>query len=298
MFNYRATRKDFEAVEEGIKIVWRPELDFIFKRKNLLKNIIVVSFDSSFIYLWTKLSIDHLDRLPCGLSDYYAYKIPHEIKLKDEWQSGWRVSLPDEAQNKFLPEKLRLSPYKIPIISGGLLTPFIKLQENKNIKNNPYITQESYLATIVHEFGHVYWDQHKLCWYSNKKENISILSVAKQLYEGKKKTRTPFYFPMAQGISELYAFCAEYVASQLFWKDHKQNLDAFIRREIEKLIKEEETKDLDREDSVLTPNKNPHNFAFVFGKILLSQYPQKWPQILTDKFLQFGLGGFGRGGFK
>jgi len=279
--NYRAEKKDFEAIESGIKTIWRPELNFIFKRKSLLKNMVIFSFDSSFIYLWTKLSLTSLIRFPCQLSDYYAYKIPHKIKLKDEWQTGWKTSLPFTL-DKLLPEKLRSSQFEIPKISGGLWFPFVKLQKNKNIKDNPYITQESFLATIIHEFGHIYWDQHKLWWYSNKKENVQYLQIAKQLYKGKKKIKTSFYFPLNQEISELYAFCTEYSTSELFWKNHKKNLDIFIRNELEKIIKEEKAKNLDHEDSVLTPNSYPYNFAFVFGKTILSHYPKKWPQILTN----------------
>ena len=280
--DYKATKKDFEAIEEGIKTVWRPELDFIFERENFLKNIIIVSYDSLFIYLWTKLYIPHLDRLFCGLSDYYAYKIPHKIKLKDEWQLGWRTLAPAEPLDKLLSKRLHRSQFEIPKINGGLLTPFTELQKKKNVEHNAYVTRESYLATIVHEFGHIYWDKHKLWWYSNKKENIQYLQIAKQLYNRKKKIKTSFYFPLNQGVSELYAFCAEYSVSELFWPNHKQNLDNFIQKRLEKLIKEEQLKDLDREDSVLAPSRYPHDFAFVFGKIILSNFPKSWPEILTN----------------
>ena len=158
--HYKATKKDFQAVEEGIKTVWRPALNFIFERKTLLKNILIISYDSSFIYLWTKVSIPGLSRLPCGISDYYTYKIPHKIKLKDEWQLGWGAGPPAEPLDKLLPETLQVSRFKIPKISGGFLTPFIELQKKNNIKDNPYVTRESFLATIVHEFGHTYWIQH------------------------------------------------------------------------------------------------------------------------------------------
>ncbi|MBI2641712.1 hypothetical protein HYW87_03920, partial [Candidatus Roizmanbacteria bacterium] len=167
----------------------------------------------------------------------------------------------------------------IPKINGGLLTPFIDLQKNNNIENNPYVTRQSFLATIVHEFGHIYWNRHKLWWYSNKKENVSFLKMAKQLYEGK-KVKKNIYFPMDFGFGELYAFCAEYAASEILWKNHKRNLDVFIKKQLEKLIREEQLKNLDRDDSNLTPSRYPHNFAFVFGKIIVSNFPKTWPRIM------------------
>lgn len=30
--NYKATQKDLEAIGEGIKAVWQPEIDFVFTR--------------------------------------------------------------------------------------------------------------------------------------------------------------------------------------------------------------------------------------------------------------------------
>ncbi|MBI4225507.1 hypothetical protein HY612_00145 [Candidatus Roizmanbacteria bacterium] len=160
------------------------------------------------------------------------------------------------------------------------MTPFIELQKKKELEFNPYITKQSYLATIIHEFGHLYWNRHKLWWYSDKKDNINFLKTAKKLYEGK-KVKKNIYFPMDYGVGELYAFCAEYAASEIIWKNHKHNLDLFIKKRLEALIKGEQAKDLDREDSVLASNRYPHDFAFVFGKLIISNFPKTWPRILV-----------------
>lgn len=107
--------------------------------------------------------------------------------------------------------------------------------------------------------------------------------MAKQLHENKGKVpKISLYFPAVAGINELFAFCAEYWASKLFWPNHKQNLDTFAKDRLGKLIKNEEKKDLEREDSVLEPGRNPHDFALVFGKIILARYPKTWPRILTQ----------------
>lgn len=280
--NYKAIKKDFEAIEQGIKTVWRKEMNFVFKDRSLLKNVVVISYDSKFLYLWTKIELSGVETIPCCIPKYQAYKIPHKVKLKDEWQHGWRAGLSIKQFAALLPKKLQKSDFKIPKISGGLLKPFIKLQKKKKVKNNPYATRESFLGTIVHEFGHVYWSQHKLWWYSNKKENIRYLKMAKQLYENKGKVpKISLYFPVMASINELFAFCAEYWASKLFWPSHKQNLDTFAKDRLESLIKNEEKKDLEREDSVLEPSRNPHDFALVFGKIILARYPKTWPRVLT-----------------
>lgn len=279
---YQATEKDFRTIEEGLKTVWRKELDFVFKKRNLIEKTVVISFDSKFLYLWTRFKLSKLKTIPCYIKGYYTYKIPHKIKLKDEWQIGWRAGLSIKEFNKLLPRKLQKSNFKVPKISGGLLSPFIALQRKKELKHNPYITRESFLATIVHEFAHIYWQQHKLWWYSSKKENLVYLKLAKQLYEGKKAAfKILIHFPITIGMTELFASCVEYWTSQLFWPKHHQNYDLSASKRLQQLIKNEERKDLEREDSVLEPSRNPHDFALVFKKIILSRYPKTWPRVLT-----------------
>lgn len=229
--NYKATKEDLELIEKGIKTVWRPELNFIFSKKNLLKNTAIISYDSSFIYLWTDISVPNLISRPCSVSDYYAYKILHKIKLKNEWQYAWWAEFLPDPLEKILSVELKTAWIEISKIYGGLMTSFIKLQKKEEIEFNPYITKQSYLATIIHEFGHIYWERHKLWWYSNKEENMNFLKVAKKLYEGK-KIKKNIYFPMESGVGELFAFCTEYTASEILWKNHKLNLDKFYKERL------------------------------------------------------------------
>ncbi|MBI4036645.1 hypothetical protein HY386_02085 [Candidatus Daviesbacteria bacterium] len=283
--DYKATKQDLLVIEEGINFVWNPKLKFIFADKSKIeKTVVVISYDSQFIYIWSPKGINGLDTLECGLEQYHLYKIPHKSKIKDEWQSGWCAGLLDRKIEKYLPKSIKQKTiFEVPRISGGLLTPFIELQKKRR-KDNPYITRESYLATIVHEFGHVYWHQHKLWYYSNKKENLLLLRISKRLYtKGGKLPKVLIRFPIfegMEGMSELFAFCAEYQASLIFWPTHKRNLDIFTANRIEYLLKLEEVKNLDQEDSVLEPSKYPHDFAFVFSKIILTLYPKTWPQVL------------------
>lgn len=290
---YNATKKDFEAIEEGIKIVWHPKLNFVFKNKKLVKRVIVVSYDSKNIYLWLQTKFPKLVSIKCSLKQYFAYKIPHLLNISDKHQHGWRAGLKPRRLTRLILPKLKTDEKSNPFICGGLLMPFIELQKKmKDRKNNPYTTYESYLATIVHEFGHAYWHQHKLWYYSNKKENLLLLKTAKWLYseigdishlKSKKLAKIPLHFTSVQGIrgmSELFAFCSEYQASMIFWPTHKQKSDIFDAKIIEYLLELEKLKDLEQEDSVLEPSRYPHDFARVFSKIILTLYPKTWPQFL------------------
>lgn len=288
--NYKATKKDFEAIEEGIKTVWHPKLNFVFKNKQFIKKVIVVSYDSKNVYLWSQTKFPKVTPIKYSLKQYFAYKIPHQLKISDDYQYWWRAGLKLPKLTRLLLSKLKTDEKSTPFISGGLLIPFTALQKKmKDRKDNPYITCESYLATIVHEFGHAYWHQHKLWYYSNKKENLLLLKTAKRLYceardlsysKSEKLAKIPLRSPAIDGTTELFACCTEYQASMIFWPTHKRNFDLFAANIIEYLLKLEKTKNLEQEDSVLEPRKYPHDFAFVFGKIIITLYPKTWPQFL------------------
>ena len=185
--NYLATPDDLQTISEALKFVMHPKMRFVFANLSRARKTLIVSYDSQFIYIW------RLD------SKEPTYKIPHRIKIKDEWQSGWQAGIGIAQIENLLPAQIKnKSRFEIPIISGGLFAPFIALQKAKKIQDNPYITRESYLATIIHEFGHVYWNSFKLWWFSKKDENIKYLKIAQKLYgkKGLKDRKIRLAFPL------------------------------------------------------------------------------------------------------
>lgn len=218
MFNdYIASKDDLLAIEKALEILWDTKLDYIFKYKKIIQNIPVISFDSKYIYLWTRDN-----------NKYKLSKFLHDIKKIDDlnqkvWMSGIYI---EEIKNTLKKEngKVMNGP------CGGLITPFIKIHnEYSKTSIDPYFTKESYYATILHEFGHV---------YSGRLDKYG----------------------------ELFAFCTEYSASEIFWPNHKQNLDNFISS-----LKK-----------VMSKNKNidPHYFAFANANKIITKYPQTWSDYL------------------
>lgn len=263
---YIASKEDLKAIEHGISYVWHPKLEFIFKDKTRINKTVVITYDSRYIYL---------------LERQEFIKIAHKLKISKEFHSWWRAGLLPDTLQKYLPTSItNKTRFEMPIISGGLLTPFIELQKQKGRPNNPYVTKESYLATIIHEFGHVYYNQHKLWWFSNKEKNLKYLQFALQAFGNKTLQKIDLRIPSHVGINEVFAFCTEYFASKLFFPKHKLNLDKFYSRRIKELIKVESSKNLDQEDSVLDSHLS-HDFAAVFGILLLRNSPKNWPQKLT-----------------
>lgn len=273
MYNkYLATPADLETVTEALKIVMNSKMRFVFKNKSKIKNTVIVSYDCRFIYIWKIYPVKLIN------------KIPHKVTVLDDWQSGWWANLVFKKLEKYLPHEIRKSTrFDLPIVSGGFLTPFIELHKKKDFTNNPYTTRESYLATIIHEFGHIYWNSYKLWWLSNKKENLDYLNVATKLYSSKDNipNNLSFCLPSPLYLSEVFAFCTEYYASEIFWKNHKRNIDISVSNHLDTLTTIEKEKNLDKENSVIEPTTSPHDFASVLGKAILIKYPNNWPAILT-----------------
>ncbi|OGM78990.1 hypothetical protein A2366_04635 [Candidatus Woesebacteria bacterium RIFOXYB1_FULL_33_9] len=267
--NYIASKKDLLAVEKALEILWNPKLDYIFKYKERIENIPVTSFDSKYIYLWTRKN-----------NKYNLSKFTHNIKkIDDSLQKGWRSGIYiQEIKNILKKEtgKVINGP------CGGLLTPFTEIHKKiSKTSSDPYFTKESYYATILHEFGHIYWDSFKLWWPSDKKENLNFLKTAKGYYmKDNISTKTNIIFPNPRFVSEIFAFCTEYSASKIFWPEHIKYFDKFAIHRIEKMILEEKNKDLGVQDSSLEANINPHDYALVAGKTLLTQSLKNWVSIL------------------
>lgn len=271
--NYHATPKDLETIKEALTYVEKPELNFIFKDKNKIKKTLIVSYDAKNIYVWADEK-----------GKYKLHQISHKLKVQDKDQWGWRVGLRPFEITKYLPKKWQSDLFSLPKISGGLLKPFVELQKTRNSNNNPYISKESYLATIIHEFGHVYFNQQNQHWNSNKKQNLNCLAKALKLYLSENSLLNPIMnkinIPCYYGLSELFAFCTDYTAATIFWPQHKKDIDKSNISRLNDLLATEKKRNLNRQDSTL--DENPHDFALVIGKLLLTKYPGNWPEKLIN----------------
>ncbi len=272
---YIATKEDLLTIEEGISYVYKPELDFIFKDKSKIDQTFVISFDSKEIFVWSKIN-----------NKWVLEKYPHNGTINDQIQKGWaagyRRKLDDLA--KFLPEKITSRHWlDQSSICGSLITPFIEIQKNSQRKNNPYTTKESYLATMIHEFGHIYFDEHKYTrsFYWDKNENLNYINTAINIENQDYSSLQNLMLRIASdnNLSELFAFCTDYSASQIFFQNHYKDIKKSLETSFLDLLKEEQNLDLTKQDSIL---KDPHNFASVFGPIVIKKYGNKWVEKLLE----------------
>ncbi len=269
--DYVASNEDLDTIAEGINYVWKPELNYIFKEKSRIENTAVISYDSSNIYLFGyKKDIE---------------KIPHQIKIPEKELRGWNTGIYFEELNSYLPRIIvESSRNALPRISGPLLKPMLETQKNRKRNPNAYTTKESYLATIVHEFGHVYYNSFGRWYFSNLENNLMYMNLALALFENRKRiSDLKIQLPTDYSVSEIFAFCTDYSASSLFWTKHKKDIDKMQAADIKNAIKKEREIDLNEEDSYLSDNKMGHHLrAAVLGRILIDKYPKEWPNKLLE----------------
>jgi len=254
---YIATKKDFDTIKEALKYLNKKELDFIFSERKLLKNTALVTYDSKFMYIIQQGGA--------------VEKIEHNTKILDDDHLGWRASVTIEAL------KGKLTNTNLTYISGPFPTPFIELHKKK--RTSPYTSKESYMATIIHEFGHVYYENVKNSWFSDYNRNVNILETVVDLYEGKSNKLKDLIIKLPESYieTEIFAFCTDYTATSLFWPEYKKVLDVNYLRSTKKYLKIERENKSTLEESVLD---DPHIASVAIGKILIEKYGNKWVDIL------------------
>ncbi|RJR27011.1 hypothetical protein C4561_04515 [candidate division WWE3 bacterium] len=258
--SYIATEQDVEVIKQVLTFLKRSELDFIFKNRRLLDNTELVTYDSKFAYVIQQNGT--------------FKKFAHGVQLSRTDKLGWRASIS-------IPEIRRELSNDINYISGPVQSIFIKShqqRENKSI----YTTTESYGATIIHEFGHVYYENIKNSWFSNYDYNVKLMNIAKDLYNGKETNLENFEIRLPRHLieSETFAFCTEYSAAKYFWPEYKKQLDSTGLETIDRYLNQETSDKLKNEESVLDES---HVGAYVIGKILMEKLGDKWVDFILDK---------------
>lgn len=285
-YTYRAIKKDIDTIEEGIKTVFSLKLSFIFNDKSAFEKFLIISYDSQNIYCWTtenleynavsSLTLPHKRKLK-------RYVIPHNIQLTIQDRMGWHATVYLDGLDKIIPKEL-LNDITLPKMSGSLLGDFnITQKAEKGEKNNPYIYREGYLATIIHEFGHLYYNQVS---HSVKTRSLKFLEQAKQLYSGKipDDLTNPFipYIPamnLFYLFGEVFAICSENYASSIYYPEHKKRLSSFFLYLTQDLIKQETEKN----SLFYTFDfQYYHTVASALGKIYMSLYPSDWPDVIIN----------------
>lgn len=270
--NYQATEEDLIAVEEALQYLWKPELDYIFADRATLLNTLVVSFDATRVYIWKQEA-----------EDYKLYSFSHSFSFDGIKLSGWCCGAYIKGINEYIPQEWLDEPHQAPFISGVLLHHFIGSgkEKGKKYENYPYQTRESYLATLLHEFGHAYYNRKKTVGFRNRTYNVKVMEASQKIFSGElldsDLDQFTLSFPINRNLTEIFAFCVEYAAAELFFQNHKRELDKFYAKRAERLLAIEYTRNPYWE---LSPLEFPHDCAAVFGSLVMKKFGNDWTNAL------------------
>lgn len=257
LWEYQATNRDFELIEKALGLVWDKKLDSIFANKKLISETNVISFDSEYLYLWLKKK-----------NSWKMSKIKHKLKFSEPDRKGWSAWSDPRVIN-YLPVSLQWN-YSI---IGSLPTVFVNTQ--KKIKNSIYDTEESFVATIIHEFAHIYcrsyWDEFR----TSRSNVIRFL---------KGKSKIGEIEPPPSYMEEVFAFCVEYEVSKKIFPQHANYMDNSNKEYLNKIVKQEKMGGV-KQSSVFAHENGNHVIAMISGRKLIKEYPLDWEEkILNMKY--------------
>lgn len=279
------TIDNIQIIEKSLEFVWNNKLNNIFSDKKLIEKVIIIAYDKSKLYVFTKIPFDleHTKKLTLN---YCLYEIKHKITFTDRDLSAWYYGLIRPDILNYLPHELvKENLISRPIICGSTYSEFIKNQKIKQKKmtfDNPYITYESYIATIIHEFGHVVYESYYNAQFKILDENIKLMKNTLSLINTKRVNlnKIKLKFPKHSLCSETFAFCTEYYASSLFLKDHKEDLNKWLKNYIKKNLDSEKKLNMHYHLSNLILDN--HLGAAIYGIQILKKYGSSWPEFFKN----------------
>jgi hypothetical protein len=268
---YIHTSYDLQLIEKSLYFAVSDDLSDIYDKRDLFESVTVISFDSKEIFVWVYKN-----------GKWEMSKYNHSVEITDKDQRGWSANVRKWDFVDILPKELLENRLKI---SGGLPTPLMEIHKSYNVPEGRdiYISEDSYISTISHEFGHAYYNFYKTWYFSDKERNLKYLETAKQLFQGlnpKVDEIEQIILTEADYITEIFAFCVEYEIAKLKLPAYKSEIDRYLASELTNFIEEEKEIDLSNKDSVLADS---HTLSWVIGRILIEKYPNGWKTILLKR---------------
>lgn len=187
---YQAADSDFEAVQDGIDSTLKVA-ESLFP--NGIQQLDVVLYDTSHLYIYSR-NPDYKLKKKGQWRNYVIYESSHNGKPTESDMarcSGGIDFAYDALYGKIKQEYFTCAP----------LTSILAIQKKRE---SIYVTRESYLATVIHEFAHSYMDQE--LW--QMPDLMPMIPRVKALQTNISKMRI---------LQETYAIWCELKASKLLF---------------------------------------------------------------------------------
>lgn len=267
---YKINKEDCDSINEAFEYIYSAKMKLVFKNHKYLQKVIFVTYDSENIFLFYRSNQSTVKQSIEITNGYYIDPINYR---------GMRAKIEPKELLNLIPNQFKTWN----IISGGLMTPFCEIQKEFD---SIYITKESYISQIVHEFGHIYFNSQNSYYLNNKKDNINIYKLALDLYTNDLLVNLDLKFtiPSYISLSEVFAFCTEYYFAESYFTNYKNTIDKYALELIKNKLSIEENIDYTKQDSLLTDS---HLFSFVLGKIIYEKYESNWVDVLISSKISF-----------
>lgn len=257
--NYKITKEDICAIKEAIKIVHSKKVAFF--PRNGLNKIDVVLFDSKYLYIWSERRYN-LKKIGIADTKQFIYRWKHGEIITDYayLACGGTIEL-----NKVFKKIFKiLNHYNFFFCPP--LTCFIKSQKCRKSKNNAFTTRESYIFSIIHEFGHLYYHLH------TKRQNDE--KVRRLLHQSRKAWKSTKInlpnLPIPEGfISELFAALCDITVSKTLESKYYIDLRKKILANFRKTSFSGSYLD------------EPHRYAYILAPIYAQEHDRWYEDLLT-----------------
>lgn len=261
--DYILAKKDFEAIEGGIKIAHSEKMRHAFPRG--LGDLDLVSYDSKFIHLWSRNNYPNLKKLEDSVCQFKLYHFPHNLTLADgDYEKislttggikiGGKIfkNLPDPLNIQCAPltarTKLRINQYNVPV-------------------ERTSHEEAHYSAIVVHEFGHFYFDQ-------NTKDPLPrrLLHLTKPLAKVSEAELEDLLNPLnLDFLSELFATLVELEVLKIFYptflEEAVRGMNLYVRKKL----------DTSPQERKILLAKDDHLYAKILAPHIFKSFPN-WPE--------------------
>lgn len=229
--NYTFKKQDLKAIERAIGMAYDEKLKHVFARG--LGGFDLVSYDSRFIYLWSRNDYPNLEKLKDSVCHFKIYRLPHKRELEGlDFRRMGLITGDFRLGGKYfgkLPQKI--------FIQATPLTAWLKqLEEIHNIprKDLPY-EKKYYGIILLHEIAHFYF--FKKLKFKNTTQG-KVLKLAKDLVKGHEKIRpltkkglSALFIPKdTRALSEAFSTLVELEATKIFYPK-------FLKKTIGQMVK-------------------------------------------------------------
>lgn len=281
--NYQIQKEDFEKIEEGVSLIFENKLRDIFPKNNLYDTDIE-TFDSKYIYLWSKenYKLKETDKFKSRYLKIYEFPLKENLKPDDLFKNF-------ALKTKFNKTKNILEKYKkigIPDIAPKLkvisLPPYkAEIEKRKKLLYKNYY-KEGYVPKIIHEFAHIYFKMYsKKSSFDDFEKYKRAFPIAKKIWEEKevsKKALKEFSIVPAPIIfQEIFAYLSGLECAERFYPKYSK-----IEKKLVTNMINYETKSKERLKESFLKNESWSRLFFcgIYAQIIKKNYPNWYDWLL------------------